>query len=495
MAVKNLKILLSGDSKPFVQSIEKSKGSMQGFKKESTAALDTLASKFGINTRAIRGNLSTFNSGLTALSGGFKGAAKSSGILSKAMKILQIALISTGIGAILVGLGIALAAIITYFKSSQDGADKLSVAWAKMSAVIEVLRDRFILLGRGLTMLFDKDTRAEGFDLLKKGISDIGEEMKKEAAQAGELEKRYHALQRREVEFIKTKSQLRDEISDLILLTRDENITAEKRLEYIKKAQVLQKELSDTEIGIQAERNDILRKQQALGENMLADDKEMAESEAKLNELRREGNDKMRELTNRYNEMTNKINANNTALVKNAQAQEAAFLKEGGVDNSKINNFNPLTGQVQGIEIMPPDVQPHIEAASAISNIYLDLAGTVNRSMHMLANNFGAAIGEMIAGEANADVLGQVIVGALADMAIQVGQIAIGAGLAKMAIDQALVTFGGGAGAVAAGIALVALGSAVKSSMARAASGGSGSIPSGGSGSDRGTYNGKRASQ
>ena len=67
--------------------------------------------------------------------------------------------------------------------------------------------------------------------------------------------------------------------------------------------------------------------------------------------------------------------------------------------------------------------------------------------------------------------------GAFADMAVQVGRIAIGVGMATEAIKASLAKLGG-LGAIAAGVALVALGTAAKSALSSVAEGGGGTFSS-----------------
>lgn len=81
-----------------------------------------------------------------------------------------------------------------------------------------------------------------------------------------------------------------------------------------------------------------------------------------------------------------------------------------------------------------------------------------------LAVGFGSFLGEMAAGNAGLDSLVSMMLGVIADMAIQLGKLAISMGIAVGAIKRALQSLNP-AVAIAAGIALVALGTFVKSKM------------------------------
>ena len=84
-----------------------------------------------------------------------KGAAAASGGFSKALKILKVALISTGIGAIVVALG----SLIAAFASTQRGVD----AFTKVLRPLKALFDVFIG--------FIQDTALSAFDRLKEAIA------------------------------------------------------------------------------------------------------------------------------------------------------------------------------------------------------------------------------------------------------------------------------------------------------------------------------------
>lgn len=107
---------------------------------------------------------------------------------------------------------------------------------------------------------------------------------------------------------------------------------------------------------------------------------------------------------------------------------------------------------------------------------YLDQMNyMLEASFAELGASVASAFGEMIAtGEFGTDQLISVI----ANMAEQLGKLAISMGVAALGIDKALKTPASGYVAIAAGMALVALAAAVKSSMSNISSGGSGSVSS-----------------
>ena len=458
--ITNMKVRFGADTKQFKKGMNDGRRATQQFKKDAGNAIESFANQFGLSLGPLGKLLTTTTAGTKGLSAAMKAGATSTNIFTVALKLFKTALISTGIGALIVGLG----TLIAYFTQTQRGADAVKKVMAGFRAIIDVLIDRASAFGEGIFKIFTGKFR-EGWAALKQSAKGVGEEIKNEAAAAWELEKALQAVERKSVDFIRTKQRLRDEISELILKTRDENIAGNERLKYIVQAQKLQKELSATEISIAEERARILKEQQALGENMIEDDRQLAEAEANVNALRKEGNDKLRELVNRYTEMTNKINASTKAII--AQRQE--LTKGFKPIESKTTSFD-LSLDTSGLETdkLLAGLKTNLgEAQKVVTDFGQSFTGTFNG----LAVSFGESMGSLLAGTGGFEDFGKIILGSLGDLAIQIGKIAIGAGVAVLGIKEALLSLNP-AVAIAGGIALVALGSAVKGSLSNAASGG-----------------------
>jgi len=95
------------------------------------------------------------------------------------------------------------------------------------------------------------------------------------------------------------------------------------------------------------------------------------------------------------------------------------------------------------------------------------------------AENFGALIGQFASGGASLSNIGNLFLTTLADMAIQVGKIAISVGIAVLGIKKALQSLNPIV-AIAAGVALIALGTIAKSSLADASGGNTQKFANGG---------------
>lgn len=112
---------------------------------------------------------------------------------------------------------------------------------------------------------------------------------------------------------------------------------------------------------------------------------------------------------------------------------------------------------------------------------------TIEKGAEASIASLGEAIGALASG--NTDQIWQMLLNPIADMSIQLGQLAIAAGITFDALGKAMKNpFGGGIGAVVAGVALVALGTAIKGAISNIGNGGGGNSSSGGGNTFTGGY-------
>jgi tape measure domain-containing protein len=101
-------------------------------------------------------------------------------------------------------------------------------------------------------------------------------------------------------------------------------------------------------------------------------------------------------------------------------------------------------------------------------NFANDVAGAIESAVEGMVVDFAMMAGAALSSGQGMKGMGRMILTTLADLAIQVGQIAIGVGISIEGIKKALATLNP-AVAIIAGIALVAIGSFAKSELAKAA--------------------------
>ena len=188
---------------------------------------------------------------------------------------IKAGILSTGIGALLIAFG----SLATYFTSTQRGADKLKVVLTGLGAAFNVIRDRISSVGEAASLFFSGKF-SEAVDKLKGSFTGLGDEIKKEVALMTALEKRTQALRDAEIQFTVQRAETRKEIEKARLLAEDETQTQEVRIEALKKALKLEQETTNQELELARERVRIQEEQMAVSENLVEDEKKLADFRA-----------------------------------------------------------------------------------------------------------------------------------------------------------------------------------------------------------------------
>ena len=539
MANFNLKAIFSADTKDVKKGAKESQEAMNAFDKSVNDTAESLSNVFGGSLAGLSEKFTVFKGGLLTLSGAFKTAAAGSTGLSKALGVLKVALISTGIGAIAVALG----TLAAYFTKTQQGADGLSralapikvlfanivdlasavgekIVWAfknpkeAISEIGKFLKDQIVNRLQGIMNLaisvggvlmgiftLDKDEIMSSLadvedafkqtltgmtqeqrdvvsDKLNETASQIRDRMKESVA----LADRSAQLEKEKIKLIKTQADLNKQISELRLKTEDrERYSAEERLQFNREAIKLVDELGQKRLYLAKEEYDIKVAQDSLANNMNEDNQATNELYAQMVDVEKQVLDQKKEMVTKNAELLNQVNAE-----KKAQEELLKIIQ-------KRNEIvaNPLekidTSAIPDVPVVSATVKPEVDVEAfqraqaelhSLKDPVIDLTSTINSGLQTLSVGLGETLGMLISGEGGFKDFANVAISAFADLAIQVGQIAISAGIASLGIKAALESLNGYA-AIAAGIALVALGTAVKGALSNVANGAAAvSVPS-----------------
>jgi len=118
----------------------------------------------GLNIMGV--NVGMVSQQLTQTAGALKSVAAGTGNATKAMQVFRAALISTGIGALVVLIG----SLIAYFTKTKEGSDKLSKAFAWLGGIVDGITGVFTTFGEKIV---------EAFENPKEAVSDLWETIKK----------------------------------------------------------------------------------------------------------------------------------------------------------------------------------------------------------------------------------------------------------------------------------------------------------------------------
>lgn len=195
-----------------------------------------LANTNPILGRAI-GLMTQIKDALVAQKGAMLASTAATGGMSKALKIFKLALISTGIGALVVALG----SLVAWLTSTQEGMDKVSKVMAQMGAAIDVVVDRIIQVGGAFAKLLDGDFEGALNDITG-AFAGMGDEMEREIELAGQLADATADLRDAEIGEIVALAERRKEIAKQRILSKDESLTLEERIAALDKALALENE-------------------------------------------------------------------------------------------------------------------------------------------------------------------------------------------------------------------------------------------------------------
>ena len=148
-----------------------------------------------------------------------------------ALKLLKVAIASTGIGLLVVALG----SLVSYLSQTQAGIELANKVMASLGATVDVLIDRASKLGSALVNLFSGNFRQAGEDA-KAIFSDIGEEIAEETKLAWELADVLNDIDKREVMLSMSRAANRAEIEKLKKAADDTTLSTEERIKAAERA-------------------------------------------------------------------------------------------------------------------------------------------------------------------------------------------------------------------------------------------------------------------
>ncbi|MFY0655125.1 MAG: hypothetical protein JXQ96_24075, partial [Cyclobacteriaceae bacterium] len=296
----------------------------QKFEDQSKTVSKTSKAFTGLGTQltALGNSFTIAGKGAGDMASGLFKTSSAANTTSKSMKILKVAIASTGIGLLVVALG----SLVSFFTKTQRGANIVSKAMAGIGATVDVLIDRLSIFGEGLFKIVSGDFTA-GLDLLKGSFQGITAEIKEEASAAVDLSKRYEALRVAEAGLTVETRKRRAEIKALNKDAEDTTLSEQERFAAIDKAIRTENELQNKRVALAKERLDILKEQNALSEGTTEDLEAEAEAEGALFAILEESDEMLTTLNNKRNILSNTIKAQTAATIALTEAEQKADME------------------------------------------------------------------------------------------------------------------------------------------------------------------------
>lgn len=292
-----------------VKSVNGVKGVLGELKKTADNVTGGMITKF-----------QNFGKSVTGVGSGLSG-------VTKALKVMKVALVATGIGAIVVAFG----SLVTFLTSTQRGMDKVSKVTAALGATFDVLKDRISGIGEAVALFFSGKPSA-AFDKLKDSVTGVTDEIIRETQAAYRLKDALIALEDTEIGLIATTAERRKQIAAARLAAEDETLSFTERIEALDKAAALETEILEEQLRIARERAQISEEQLALGESSREDIRKNEEAQARVFQLEERSLLLRKSLSTRRNALVRQEKAEDEKLRQSRQVtsvMEGVNLKQG----------------------------------------------------------------------------------------------------------------------------------------------------------------------
>lgn len=168
----DLAIRLHAQTAELKKGLSRAKGEIRNFKTNAKKGTSEIRKGFVDMGKGARNSLGLMTSQFGLMGGVLQRAIGGIKGLTLGMKGLKGVLISTGIGAIFVAIGAAVAGLMTYFKGTVDGARKFAAITGALKGVMTALKEILIKVGRFLVKMFEdpKQAVADLWDAIKTNL-------------------------------------------------------------------------------------------------------------------------------------------------------------------------------------------------------------------------------------------------------------------------------------------------------------------------------------
>ncbi len=270
--------------------------------------IDEATNNLGTGVEGVTGALDKMTMGAVS---GFKAAYTGTLSFIKGLQLTKVALISTGIGAIVVLVG----ALVAAFMSTNENAKKMQVEMAGLGAIMERLEGYLAAVGGFIAGLFTGGVTkaAENYN---KEMEKLPGTMEDAIAKAKELEARTQSLATAQRQLGVVFAKGRAKIKKFNMIAEDTSNSLEKRLEYAEKAIQIEQILMEAREKAAQEAYDIAVQQAAQSDTSEEDLDNLAQLEIDLINVRTESFELQTTLNNKINTIRKEAEAKAAAEAK-----------------------------------------------------------------------------------------------------------------------------------------------------------------------------------
>ena len=255
--------------------------------------IDKATNDLGTGVSSATGALDKLTGGAVS---GFRKAAQGTKVFIKGLKLTKVALISTGIGAIVVAVG----ALVGFFLKTNKGAKMLKVGLAALGAIVERVTGYFQAAGAFIVGLFSGGV-TQALDDYNAEMEKLPGSMMDAIKTAMELERRTQALATAQRDLSVEFAEGRAQIKEYNMIAEDVTRSLEDRLVAAQKAIDIERELMSERQRIAQEEFDIAQLRAAQSDSSEEDLDNLAQLEVNLINIRTESAEMQTTLNNKLN--------------------------------------------------------------------------------------------------------------------------------------------------------------------------------------------------
>ena len=204
----------------------------------------------------------SFGDKLSSIPGPIGGVIQGIQGLNKTLMLL----VANPIGATIAAIVAALTLLYKAFASTNDGADKIEQTMAGLSAVVDVLRDRFLVLAQAVGQLFSGNITG-AIKSFKAALGGITEEMTKEFNAASKLTKQLQDLDDQERALNMRRAEVNVQIAKARELLTDESAALSDRQKALNEVRKAEESLAKQEEDLARKRYEAIKAQNALSDS------------------------------------------------------------------------------------------------------------------------------------------------------------------------------------------------------------------------------------
>lgn len=384
-------IKLVADLRNYQKNLSSAKKESKQFKKNVSQEMGDVKNSI---SQLARGDIS-------ALPGFFKAAATSAGGFSKGLHGIKAALIATGIGALLVGIGLAIGAITQYFKGTEEGQIVFKKVMNNIKAYTEPVLQMFGKFGKALVHLFKGEFGA-AWETAKGAIKETGEAIQANKENVDELNTAEEKLIKTRRANLVANKRLEAEVAEARLKANDEeNYTAAQRAKYIAEAISKQKQLAANkreELDLETK---IAQIKASFGDNDIETNDHLAQLEADRYEILREQDKRLMMISETQQRINKELNAEVAARQKIAavMADKEANAHLTTIETRKFEgqiNPNAVPLDTSSLQDMGSFLDENAEKTQRFREQLLELNDTQQAVVDSVSGGFQLMAGNII---------------------------------------------------------------------------------------------------